>query len=79
MTGRLTTRVCRIRGCTREHARGLFCCRTCWWLLPRELRDAVWAAYRTHGVFSDEYLQAAENAEAYFEDRDAVDVGEVLA
>ena len=67
-------RQCRAPGCEARHARSLFCCRRHWYSLPKPLRDAIWRAYRQHGVFSDEYLQAAENADAFLEDRDAVDV-----
>lgn len=67
-------RVCRIDGCQTVHARGLFACRSHWHRLPVDLRRAVWTAFRGPGVLSVEYLQAAENAEAFLEDRDAVDV-----
>lgn len=67
-------RTCRIQGCETQHARNLFCCRSHWYALPKQMRDAIWSAYRNQGVMSDEYLQAAENAEAYLEDRDAEDV-----
>lgn len=67
-------RSCRIAGCERRHPRTHFCCRVHWRALPREFRDAIWRAYRNPGVFSDEYQQAAENAEAFLEDRDARDM-----
>ena len=72
-------RTCRIAGCERRHARNLFCCRAHWYALPRHMRDAIWRAYRSPGVFSDEYMQAAENAEAFLEDRDAEDMSGVFA
>lgn len=73
------TRACRIDGCTNRHGRALFCCQAHWGRLPKPMRDAIWAAYRNPGVFSVEYMQAAENAEAYLEDRDARDMSEVLS
>jgi len=76
---RPSERECRIAGCTTRHRRHLFACRAHWRALPFHLRDAVFAAYRTEGVLSNAYLQAAENAEAYLENRDAEDVGEVFA
>lgn len=69
-------RTCRIDGCEHTHPRDHFCCRSHWFALPKLLRDAIWKAYRGPGVFSDEYAQAAENAEAYLEDRDARDMTE---
>jgi hypothetical protein len=71
-------RTCRIEGCGTTHRTGLFSCAYHWRMLPAALRDAVWRAYRQHGVFSNEYMQAAENAEAYLEHRPAVEVGEVF-
>lgn len=75
---RTVQRQCRIHGCETLHRRDLFCCAAHWAALPKHLRDAIWAAYRSPGVFSNQYLQAAENAEAFLEDRDAVDVGKVF-
>lgn len=72
------TRTCRIAGCEHTHPRSHFCCPTHWFMLPKGLRDAIWRAYRTTGVFSTEYAQAAENAEAFLEDRDARDMSEVF-
>jgi hypothetical protein len=71
-------RECRIGGCETRHSRSLFCCRRHWYALPKSMRDAIWNAFLGDGVFSAEYLQAAENAEAFLEDRDARDMGGVL-
>lgn len=67
----MSGRTCRIAGCEAVHARTMFCCRSHWYALPKHLRDAIWSAYREHGVMSNEYMQAAENAEAFLEGRDA--------
>jgi hypothetical protein len=67
----MSERTCRIADCERKHARNLFCCRTHWYALPKHYRDEIWRTFRSPGVFSNEYMQAAENAEAYLEDRDA--------
>lgn len=64
-------RTCRIKGCTEQHKRDMFCCRTHWYRLPQHFRNAIWDAYRNEGVFSKAYMQAAENAEAFLEDRNA--------
>ena len=69
-----TDRECRIEGCTAVHKRRLFCCQSHWFQLPKHMRDAIWSAYRRDGVLSLEYAQAAENAEAFLEDRDAEDM-----
>lgn len=73
------TRTCRVEGCTARHPRGLFCCSTHWYTLPKPLRDEIWRTFRAHGVLSVEYLQAAENAEAFLEERDARNMSEALA
>lgn len=69
-------RVCRIDGCATRHARNLFCCRQHWYALPKGLRDAIWRAYHREGPFSEEYAQAAEDAEAFLEDREAVNLSD---
>lgn len=74
----MSHRTCRIEGCSNVHGREKFCCLPHWRALPKHLRDAIWTALRRPGVFSNEYMQAAENAEAFLEDRDAEDVGEVF-
>lgn len=67
-------RTCRIEGCEHQHSRNLFCCRGHWYRLPKPMRDEIWRAFRGPGVFSAEYAQAAENAEAYLEDRAPLDM-----
>lgn len=74
-----TVRTCRIAGCTNQHKNWLFCCRHHWFRLLKHYRDDIWRAYREHGVISVEYLQAAENAEAYLEHRDARDITASIA
>lgn len=75
----MSQRTCRIEGCEEQHGRNLFCCRRHWYQLPKHYRDAIWGAYRTKGVLSVAYMQAAENAEAFLEDRDAEDMSDVFA
>lgn len=75
----MAIRDCRIKGCRNSHKSTEFACRTHWYALPKHLRDAIWTAYRGPGVFSNEYMQAAENAEAFLEDRDARDMRDVFA
>jgi hypothetical protein len=75
-----TIRKCRIEGCDANHPNNLFCCRHHWFSLPKELQDEIWRTYdHGQGIFTSEYLQAAENAEAYLENRDARDMTEALS
>lgn len=76
---RVVPRTCRIEGCETRHPREHYCCPAHWRALPGHLRDAIWRAVREHGPISEEWLQAAENAEAWLEDRDALDMSQVLA
>jgi hypothetical protein len=69
-------RQCRVQGCAKTHPRHMYCCRSHWYALPKHYRDAIWRTYRSPGVFSKEYMQAAENAEAYLEDRNAEPVAD---
>jgi hypothetical protein len=55
-------RECPIDGCTERHARTKLMCRDHWYMVPKELRDAVWKAYRGAGVFSEEYAEARDAA-----------------
>lgn len=73
-----THRPCRIKGCQALQNRDHFCCPAHWRHLPGYLRDAIWRAFREQGAFSNEYVQAAENAEAFLEDRNANDVGQLF-
>lgn len=75
----MTVRNCKIKGCKDSHKRTQFVCRSHWYALPKHLRDAIWATHRDPGVFSNEYMQAAENAEAFLEDRDARDMSDVFS
>jgi hypothetical protein len=63
---RRATHTCHARGCTTHVQPEMLMCKTHWWLVPRKIRDAVWATYR-HGQCDDmkpsrEWLQAADAA-----------------
>lgn len=65
------TRTCPVEGCTRTHARTKLMCRVHWYMVPKQLRDELWDAYRGQGVLSEEYgetrdkcIAAAEEAES---------------
>jgi hypothetical protein len=53
---------CPVGDCDARRGREHLMCRSCWRLVPRVLRDEVWAAYREEGVLSERYLQARETA-----------------
>lgn len=60
---------CHAVGCTTRVPPKLFMCRTHWYMVPRPLRQAVWATYRP-GQESDkrpswEYLEATEEARRF--------------
>jgi|tagenome__1003787_1003787.scaffolds.fasta_scaffold17574750_2 hypothetical protein len=75
-----TIRKCRIKNCDANHPNHLFCCRHHWFQIPVNLRDDIWNTYQDGaGIFTVEYLQAAENAEAYLENRNARDMSGVLS
>lgn len=59
-------RTCRVDGCTATHRRDKLMCRRHWLGLPKPLRDELWAAYRTEGVFSERYLEAADACFAHY-------------
>lgn len=40
----------------------MFACKACWFSLPTRIRDAIWKAYRRHGVLSDEWCAARDEA-----------------
>jgi hypothetical protein len=39
------THLCHAKGCTKKVPPRMFMCREHWYMLPRHMRDAVWAAY----------------------------------
>lgn len=58
--------LCHARGCTRKVPPERLTCRDHWFLIPKKIRDAVWAAYR-EGQCDDmepskEWMLAAEAA-----------------
>jgi hypothetical protein len=37
-------------------------CKTHWFTLPKEIRDAIWQGYRTQGKLSPEWIAANDRA-----------------
>lgn len=56
---------CPSPGCTARVPHGRFACRSHWFTIPKNLRDELWAAFRNHGVLSEEYAEAATACEAF--------------
>lgn len=54
---------CPYEGCTKRIGRDLFACSRHWYMLPEDIRDAIWRAYRRHGV-GPELIAAHERAYA---------------
>lgn len=46
MEGRVTTHTCHAKGCQVPVAPKMLMCRKHWYMIPKPLRDAVWAEYR---------------------------------
>lgn len=53
---------CPVDGCEICHPRNLLMCRSHWYSVPKHLREALWDAFRHHGVISEEYLDARRAA-----------------
>lgn len=64
-------RTCPIDGCEKQHKRNMLMCRDHWYMVPKPLRDALWSAYRTEGVFSDEYMEARQACIGAVEQKEA--------
>ena len=66
--GRLATlysgvRSCPIAGCAREIDPSRLMCRCHWYTVPKELRDRVWATWRSgQGAYSREHQDAVREA-----------------
>lgn len=53
---------CPCEGCENEREAGHAMCRSCWYLVPKAMRDEVWRTYRAHGACADESVEARERA-----------------
>jgi len=57
---------CHAQGCSVQVPRKIFMCRKHWYQLPKDIRDAVWKAYRPgqeqDGRPSPEYVKVARAA-----------------
>jgi hypothetical protein len=60
---------CPVTGCGEQIARSRLMCRRHWYLVPRQLRDRVWATWRSgDGVRSAEHQEAVLMAIAACQD-----------
>lgn len=68
---------CHWPGCGKQVPPALWGCRTCWFKLPKALRDRIWAAYRP-GQEKDmrpsrEYLDAADAVQTWIKENYSAD------
>jgi hypothetical protein len=56
------THACAARGCELHVAREMLMCRRHWFMVPKRLRDRVWAAYRGHGAGASSWVEASNAA-----------------
>lgn len=57
-----TARECPVAGCAHTREPSHVMCRTCWYTVPKELRDEVWRTYRAYGAWDDRAYEAREAA-----------------
>lgn len=54
---------CPVTGCGRQISRSRLMCRRHWYQIPKQLRDRVWATWRSgEGVLSTEHCEAVLSA-----------------
>jgi len=68
---------CHATNCTFEVPPEMFSCRRHWFMLPKRMRDRIWAAYRP-GQCDDmnpstTYLKAAKAAVIYLAEREGIE------
>lgn len=68
---------CHASGCKVSTRPEMFMCRKHWYMLPKRMRDRIWAAYR-HGQCDDwkishEYAEAAREAVRHLAQREGVE------
>ncbi len=57
---------CPVTGCGQQISPSRLMCRRHWYQIPRQLRDRVWATWRSgEGVLSDEHCEAVLSAIAF--------------
>lgn len=66
---------CHARNCEVTTPRKMFMCRRHWYMLPKEMRDAVWATYTTGqerdiSKVTREYLVATRTAINYIHEKE---------
>lgn len=58
--------LCHARGCPRRVSPAMLMCRRHWWMVPKDIREAVWASYQPGQEIgkepSGEYITAARAA-----------------
>ena len=67
----------RLTGCAAEVPPKMFMCKRHWFMLPKRMRDAIWAAYQPGQEDrlvrpTEEYFRVTDEAEVYVAEREAV-------
>ena len=73
--GQIRDHECHWPSCSRQVPPAMFMCKVHWFKLPKDIRDAIWAAYRPGQEidmnFSDAYAVAAEKAQEWIRQQEA--------
>jgi hypothetical protein len=68
---------CHATGCKIEVPPTMFMCKRHWYMLPKRMRDAIWASYREGQCddwnISHEYANAARAAVKFIADKEGVE------
>jgi hypothetical protein len=59
--------ICPHPDCTKTVPDEMFACSQHWYGLPKDIRNAIWAGYRQHGVGSRQLREAHERARVWWE------------
>lgn len=62
---------CPSPGCEERVPSGRYACRRHWFTIPKPLRDELWQAFRTEGIFSEEYIAAAAACKEFLKETHA--------
>lgn len=69
--GQTRSHECHWPGCSKQVPPAMWGCKPHWYALPKDLRDRIWATYRTgqevHGTPSREYVEAARQVQEWIQ------------
>lgn len=58
----MSARECPVDGCENERDPAHVMCKSCWFTVPKAIRDDVWRTFRARGPWADESISARERA-----------------